>query len=206
MGSIQRRADSETSLAMIDDGAKLRVLKIVTDAQCGLWARLWGDPAIMDCGVPPAAYSSPLCLQLWSFTVLVPAPTRCLEFNNISIRIPATVMHRKSDRCSLCDCLTCMSRSDAWIGSGLRTFWLTATRDCPRPCCSSVQLAPMIACSRLGLNRWTGSLKHNAAKQTATLRRLGRRAFIARAGKRLASINSRLKRPAPYLLVCKPTA
>src|ERR1700689_4509086 len=120
MRSIRPRGGSETSSAMIADGTRLRVLKIVTDVQCGRWARLWDGPAIRDYDVLPVVYSSCLCLQSWSFTVLEPAPTRCLEFRNISIRILATATRRRFDRCWLGDCLTCISRSAARIGNGLR--------------------------------------------------------------------------------------
>ena len=122
MASILPRAGSETSLAMIADGMKLTVLKIVTDAPSGHWARFWGGRVIMDCAVPLVGYSSGPCQQLWSFTVLVPAPTRCLEFRNISIPIPAIATRRRLDRSWLGDCSPCMSRSDARIGSGLRTL------------------------------------------------------------------------------------
>ena len=52
------------------------------------------------------------------------------------IRIPATATRRKYDPRWPGDCSKCMSRSDGRIGSGLRTFWPTETRDCPKPCCS----------------------------------------------------------------------
>ena len=110
-----------------------------------------------------------------------------------SLRIPETATHRKLDPLLLGDCSICMSRSAARIGSGLRTFWLTATRDCPRPCCLSAQLARMIAWFPPASNHSTGLRKHNAAKPTATLCRSVRKASIARVVKRPASTNSRLE-------------
>ncbi len=61
------------------------------------------------------------------------------------LRIPETATPRKCDPPSASDCSKCTSRSAARIGNGLKTFWPTETRDCPKPCCSWAPLARMIA-------------------------------------------------------------
>ena len=103
-----------------------------------LWALGNGSGPIRRSGIAGAlqvACSSFLCQRLWNSAVREPGPMPCSEFRNISLRIPEIATRRKCDPPSAGDCSKCMSPSDGRIGNGSRTFWPTATRDCPRPCC-----------------------------------------------------------------------
>ena len=127
---------------MIADGTKLMVLKIVMGAPSGHWAPFWASPAIMDCGVLPVGCSSCPCPQLWSLTVLAPVPTLCLEFRNISIRIPETATHRRFDPRSagrLLDMYESIRHPDwKWFENVLAY----GNARLPQACCSSALLAP----------------------------------------------------------------
>ena len=176
-------------------------------ALVGSWNRPGPIGRILDCGAPRGGCSSTRCRRWSSSTVLVPAPTPCLESRNTSIRTPGD---RDAQRVRFALAQRLLDMYESIQRPGLEVV---------RECCGvrECQAASGLAAGGIGLRRmnacfpparFAGLAHGNAAlpDERPLCARSARKGFIARAENRPDSINSRLKPPAQCRLVYRRIA